>query len=78
MIRGMKLAVEQLLLEAREATKGPDYRKAWSLLEEAHILSQPLAIPHILVHFKMFCLAVRQRDFAEIFGQTIRFCLTIA
>jgi pimeloyl-ACP methyl ester carboxylesterase len=45
--------------EARAAARreGPD--RAWRLLEEAHILSQPYAMPHVRVHLAMLGVARR-------------------
>ncbi|MEZ5220346.1 MAG: DUF3703 domain-containing protein [Ilumatobacteraceae bacterium] len=44
----------------------------WRLLEEAHILSQPWAVPHIKVHGAMLIEAVRARDRREALGQVVR------
>lgn len=44
----------------------------WPLLEEAHILSQPWAWPHVRVHGAMFREALRERDRREILGQLVR------
>lgn len=68
-------AVERLRsdLVAAQAAEGMGYiDRAWALLEEAHILSQPSALSHIRVHGAMFGLAWRQRDRAELRGQLLR------
>lgn len=44
----------------------------WSALEDAHILSQPWAWPHIKVHAAMLRLAWRSRDRREVSGQVLR------
>lgn len=46
---------------------------AWALLEEAHIVSQPIAAFHMYVHWQMILLAWLVRDYKELFGQFIRF-----
>jgi hypothetical protein len=46
---------------------------AWALLEEAHIVSQPMAAYHMYVHWQMLLLAWLVRDYKEIFGQIVRF-----
>ena len=35
------------LIESRQARKSKDYGRCWSLLEDAHVLSQPWALMHI-------------------------------
>ena len=45
---------------------------AWKNLEEAHVLSQPYALWHVLVHFKMLVLALKTDDLSEIWGQFLR------
>lgn len=46
--------------------------RAWALLEEAHVLSQPWARPHVRVHLAMLGLGWRTRDRREVVGQVIR------
>ena len=46
---------------AARAVKGQRADDAWALLEEAHILSQPWALAHVRVHWRMLTLAVRSR-----------------
>jgi len=58
--------------DARAAEAAGDSDRAWALLEEAHILSQPAAWPHVRVHGAMIGLAWRQRDRAELRGQLLR------
>jgi Protein of unknown function (DUF3703) len=48
---------------------------AWQLLQDAHILSQPLARPHVQVHAEMLRLGWRQRDTRELAGQFVRLML---
>lgn len=58
--------------EARLAVSAADVDRAWALLEEAHVLSQRWAGPHVGVHVDMLRLAWRSRDRAEILGQVLR------
>jgi len=44
----------------------------WHHLERAHILSQPLAIPHVRTHAHMLGHALRHRDRRELIGQLLR------
>lgn len=60
------------LSSARRAARGGDVDAAWSLLEEAHVLSQPWAWPHIKVHTAMLALGWRTRDRREVQGQLLR------
>lgn len=48
---------------------------AWRHLERAHILSQSFAISHVYVHWRMFVLAIRTKDFRELVGQIPRLLL---
>jgi hypothetical protein len=57
---------------ARRARSGGDRGQEWSHLERAHVLSQPLALPHVQTHAAMFAAAVRSRDRAEVVGQLFR------
>jgi len=49
-----------------------DTSSEWSHLERAHILSQPLAGPHVRTHAAMFAAALRRRDGHELVGQLFR------
>ena len=60
------------LASARDAARAGDEPAAWTLLEEAHVLSQPWAWPHIKVHAAMLALGWRTRDRREVTGQLLR------
>ncbi|MDA2962119.1 MAG: DUF3703 domain-containing protein [Actinomycetota bacterium] len=60
------------LTEAREAWMFKDFDRCWSLLEDAHVLSQPWALMHVRVHGSMFVAAIVQRDVREVRGQLSR------
>ena len=60
------------LTEAREARMFKDFDRCWTLLEDAHVLSQPWAWLHVRVHGSMFVTAVVQRDVREVRGQLSR------
>lgn len=60
------------LQDAAAAVTAGDIDLAWSKLEEAHVLSQPWAWPHVRVHLSMLGLAWRNRDRAEVRGQLLR------
>jgi len=64
--------VQQNLMESRQARKLQDFDRCWSLLEDAHVLSQPWARMHVRVHGSMFVAAVVQRDVREVRGQLSR------
>jgi hypothetical protein len=57
---------------ARAARAANDATTEWTHLERAHILSQPLAGPHVRTHAAMFTAAIRKRDAREILGQGFR------
>ena len=57
---------------ARAARRRGDLAGAWGHLERAHILSQPMAGPHVRTHWSMLGAAIRRRDTHEILGQLVR------
>lgn len=60
------------LTGARGAFDRREVERAWALLEEAHVLSQPWAWPHVKVHAAMLVLGWRRRDRQEVSGQLLR------
>ena len=64
--------INNCFVEAREARHQCDWIQCWSLLETAHILSQPWAWMHVRVHGSMFVTAILQRDVREVRGQLSR------
>lgn len=57
---------------ARRAARSGNEGAAWELLEDAHVLSQPWAWPHVKVHAAMLALGWRTRDRREVTGQLLR------
>src|SRR3954466_12904407 len=57
---------------AQAARSAGDAQSEWSHLERAHILSQPMAMPHVRTHVSMLRYGIRHRDTREIAGQLIR------
>lgn len=57
---------------AASARRRGDLPDEWRHLERAHILSQPMALPHIRTHLDMASYAVRRRDPRELAGQLFR------
>jgi hypothetical protein len=57
---------------AREARRRGDADGEWRHLERAHVLSQPMAGPHVQTHFAMLGYGLRRRDRHEIVGQLLR------
>jgi hypothetical protein len=49
-----------------------DATAEWQHLERAHILSQPIAGPHVRTHAAMLTAAFRRRDWHEVAGQAFR------
>lgn len=62
---------------AKLTKKDQGYVPALTLLEEAHILSQPFAVEHFYVHWKMFQLAYEFRVWKELMGQIPRLVLAM-
>lgn len=59
-------------LIARHLTEARHAADPWPTLEQAHLLSQPWAWPHIRVHIAMLRHALHQRDRREAVGQVVR------
>jgi hypothetical protein len=57
---------------ARRAREQGDDAGEWRHLERAHILSQPMAGPHLRTHLAMLRAGIRRRDGREIVGQALR------
>jgi hypothetical protein len=57
---------------AQTSRSSGDPRAEWGHLERAHILSQPMAGPHVRTHVAMFAAALRRRDRHELIGQSFR------
>ncbi len=57
---------------ARQARADGDATGEWHHLERAHILSQPLAVPHMRTHVAMLGYGIRNRDRREVIRQLVR------
>lgn len=53
------------------------YEDRLNLLEKAHLAAQPHALLHLLVHWKMFKLAFRYKQWNEVLGQLPRLALAM-
>jgi Protein of unknown function (DUF3703) len=58
--------------EARDAHARGDFAAEWGHLERAHILSQPMAVPHVRTHVAMLRNGLRRHDRREVVGQLFR------
>ena len=57
---------------AGAARRRGDTSSEWKHLERAHILSQPMAVPHIRTHVAMLGAGLRRQDRREVVGQLLR------
>jgi hypothetical protein len=57
---------------AKAARSRGDLAAEWNHLERAHILSQPMAGPHVRTHVSMLGYGLRRRDRREVVGQLVR------
>lgn len=58
--------------QADAARRLGDFAKEWHHLERAHILSQPMAMPHVRTHLAMISYGLRHHDRREVIGQLLR------
>lgn len=64
--------IDSCLVEAKESRARGDFSRCWQLLEDAHVLSQPWAWPHVRVHAAMLATGWRAHDGREVRGQVLR------
>ncbi|HEX2382101.1 MAG TPA: DUF3703 domain-containing protein [Acidimicrobiales bacterium] len=57
---------------ARAARQRTDAEGEWRHLERAHVLSQPMAGPHVRTHVAMLGYGLHYRNGHEIVGQLVR------
>ena len=57
---------------AGAARRRGDLAGEWGHLERAHILSQPMVVPHLRTHVAMLGAGLRRRDRREVVGQLLR------
>jgi len=53
------------------------YRQCYYHLERGHILGQLNYIPHVITHYWMFKVGLKQADFREVLGQVVRMVVSI-
>tara|TARA_R110002124_G_C8748153_1_gene498019 strand:- start:13 stop:378 length:366 start_codon:yes stop_codon:yes gene_type:complete len=64
--------IDQKMNQYELALAQGEYKKAFSMLEDAHVIGQQSTYFHCLVHCKMLRHGMRYRDFREVFGQIFR------
>lgn len=64
--------IASCLVEAKESRARGDWSRCWQLLEDAHVLSQPWARPHMRVHAAKLATGWRAHDGREVRGQVLR------
>jgi hypothetical protein len=57
---------------AGAARRRGDLAGEWKHLERAHILSQPMVVPHVRTHVAMLGAGLRRHDRREVVGQLLR------
>lgn len=57
---------------AGAARRRGDVAGEWKHLERAHILSQPMVVPHVRTHVAMLGAGLRRHDRREVVGQLLR------
>ena len=70
--REITAIITSMRADARAARRRGDWVRCWQLLEDAHVLSQPWAWPHIQVHASMLVSGWTARDAVEVRGQVLR------
>lgn len=70
--KNIRPAVTAELNLARDAQQQGDYARAFSHLENAHVLGQASTYWHVKVHWAMFRWALAQHKLPEVLGQLLR------
>lgn len=71
------IKVRVLVSDSKVSSPHKSYDERLLLLEDAHLISQPHAILHFYVHWEMFMLALRWRQWDEVIGQVPRLALAM-
>lgn len=69
--------VRLLVADSKVSSSHKLYDERLLLLEDAHLISQPFAIAHIYVHWEMFKLALKWKQWNEAIGQIPRLLLAM-
>ena len=69
---GLKIHFDNELDNYSKELAGGNLRSAWNRLELAHIMGQPWAVEHTVVHWKMLLFGMRIKSTQEIIGQVPR------
>lgn len=69
--------INLLVEKSKDSTIDLSYDERLLLLEDAHLLSQPYAMPHFFVHWEMFKLAFNYKQCSEALGQMPRLILAM-
>ena len=64
--------IEQKINQYHLALAQGERKKAFSMLEDAHVIGQQSTFFHCLVHYKMLRHGLHYRDVREVFGQVVR------
>jgi hypothetical protein len=64
--------IKQKMNQYELALAQGDRKKAFSILEDAHVIGQQSTFFHCLVHYKMLRHGLRYHDVREVFGQIVR------
>lgn len=64
--------VNEELAKAKLAEQDGDAAKAFTHLENAHVLGQEATLIHVKVHYLMLVWGIKQKSLKEVIGQIIR------
>ena len=75
--QNIKPFIEEEIEKSRNEMINGNAQAALTHLENAHVLGQNTMRLHVKVHYLMLIWGINQKDFREIFGQTLRIPGTI-
>jgi len=62
---------------AKDMFEKQNYLQCYYHLERGHILGQRNYVPHVISHYWMFKVGLKQDDFCEVFGQVLRMMMSV-
>ncbi len=78
MKKTLRAAFDSEMNNAKDHYFQREYARCYYHLERAHIIGQRHYIPHVISHFWMYKVGIKQRDLREITGQVIRIIMSVA
>lgn len=77
MKKKLKDAFKHEMKLAKNLFSEENYKQCYVHLERAHILGQRNYIPHVISHYWMYKVGIKQGDIREVSGQIVRMIMSV-